>query len=194
MKTMGTPLYTIKTNEAVLVPQKDRSVLHGVKVAVWVIAAVILLASIVFRDNILSELNWGARCLLFALAIGTCFIGPEKVNVLSPIEIRFYDTCMVLYRPKRYYSPRVTRREINIMQYSDISKCLYKANLCRLHFYGTVKATWFNYRKNGELSDTPAYDRVVKDTLLYIRTRYSDVDFVTEIEAHSPIKVTVENG
>lgn len=165
-----------------------------IKVTIWVILAIILLASFVFRENIFSELNWTARCLLFALAIGTCFIGPKKVNTPSPIELQFYDSYLVLYRPKRYYSPKVTRCEINTMKYSDITKCLYKAESQRIHFYGTVDAKWFNFDKTGAMSKTPTYDRVVRDTLLYISTRCSDVDFVSEIEAHSPIRVTVENN
>ena len=189
-----TPNHVLKTSEAVLKPARDNSSAHKIKVTIWVVVAIILMASFVFRENIFSELYWTARCLLFALAIGTCFNGPKKVNMPSPIELQFYDSCLVLYRPKRYYSPKVTRREINTMKYSEITKCLYKAESQRIHFYGTVDAKWFNFDKTGAISKTPTYDRVVHDTLLYISTRCSDVDFVSEIEAHSPIRVTVENN
>lgn len=189
-----TPNYVLSTNEAVLMPARDNSPAHKIKATVWVVVAIILIASFVFRENIFSELNGAAKCMLVALAICTCFIGPQKVDMPSPIELQFYDSYMVLYRPKRYYSPKVTRREINTMKYSDITKCLYKAESQRIHFYGTVDAKWFNFDKTGAMSKTPTYDRVVHDTLLYISTRCSDVDFVSEIEAHSPIRVTVENN
>ena len=188
------PNYVLKTNEAVLMPTSEKSAAQKIRVAVWVILAIILIASFVFQDNLLGELNWTARCLLFALAIGTCFIGPKKVNVPSPIELQFFDSYLVLYRPKRYYSRKVTRLEINTMKYSDITKSLYKAESQRIHFFGTVEAKWFNFDKTGTMSKEPTYDRVVQDTLLYISTRCSDVDFVSEIEAHSPIKVIIENN
>ena len=186
--------YIIKTYESVLIPQKGKSKLRGVKVAVWVIVAVIVLASIIFQDNIFSELSWTTRCLLIAVAIGTCFIGPKKIETPSLIEIQFYDQYMILYRPQRYYSARVTRREFNKMNYSDISRCVYKADVQRIHFYGTVEAKWYNFNKEGVLNNVPDYDRIVKDTLLYISTKCSDVDFVSEIEHNSPITVTVENN
>lgn len=188
------PNYILKADEAVLMPTKDNTSFHKIKVTVWVILAIILMLSFVFRENIFGQLNWTSRCLLIALALGTCFIGPKKANVPSPIEIRFYDTYLVLYRPKRYYSSRVTRCEFNTMKYSEITKCLYKTESQRLHFYGTVDAKWFNFDKAGVVSEKPTYNRVVEDTLLYISTRCSETDFVSEIEAHSPIKVEIENS
>ncbi len=188
------PNYVLKTNEAVLMPQKDNSKIHRIKVAVWVIVAVIVIASFVLGISVFSEISWTARCLLIALAIGTCFIGPKRVNVPSPIELQFFDDYLILYRPKRYYNARVTRREINRMYYSEISKCLFKSESQRLHIYGTVHAKWFNYKKDGSICETPTYDRDVKDTLLYISTRCSDADFVSEIEKHSPLTVLTEKN
>ena len=188
------PNHVLKTDEAVLVPTKDKSSSHKIKVAVWTILAICLLLSFVFRENVFGDLNWTTRWLLIALALGTCFIGPKKTNVPSPIEIWFYDDYLVLYRPKRYYSFRISRCEINKMNYKDITQCLYKTESHRIHFYGTVEAKWFNFNKKGEMSREPTYNRVVKDTLLFISTRCSNVDFVSEIEGHSPIVVTIENN
>lgn len=119
----------------------------------------------------------------------------EERKYTSPIELQFYDDYLVLYRPKRYYSKKVTRMEINKMMYSDINRCVYKAKSRRIQIYGNVSATWYNYDANGMVSQTPSYNRVVTDTLCYFSTRCAnDIDFKNIIEANSPIRVTVENS
>lgn len=192
---MDNPNYVLKTQEAVLVPVNQGVGLRFLKMGVWIVVAIIVIGSFIFQLNLFSELSWTARCLLIVLAVGVSFIGGKKTDVPSPIELQFYDSYLIVYRPKRYYSKKVTRKEINKMLYSDIKRCVYKVNSQRLQIYGNVAATWYNYDANGVVSSTPNYNRMVTDTLCYLSTRCApNVDFKTEIESHSPIKVIVENS
>ena len=192
---MEAPNYILKTQEAVLVPVNQGSGLRFLKIGVWTVVAIIVIGSFLFQSNLFSELSWTARCLLIVLAVGVSFIGGKKTDIPSPIELQFYDSYIIIYRPKRYYSRKVTRMEINKMLYSNITKCIYKSNSKRLHIYGNVDATWYNYDANGVVSSTPTYSRMVTNTLCYLSTRCApDVDFKTEIETHSPIKVIIENS
>ena len=192
---MDNPRYVLKTNEAVLISQKQNGGITFLKVGVWLVVAVIVIGSLVFQDNLFSEMSWTTRCLLIAVAIGVAFVGSKKENIPSPIELQFYDDYLILYRPKRYYSKKVSRMEINKMMYADIKRCVYKSRSQRIQIYGNVSATWYNYDANGMISQTPSYNRTISDTLCYFSTRcVNDVDFKTEIEAHSPIKVVVENS
>lgn len=192
---MDKPNYVLKTDEAVLVPVNQGSGLKILKTGVWIVVAVIVIGSFIFQTNLFPEISWTARCLLIVLAVGVTFLGGKKSDIPSPIELQFYDSYLVIYRPKRYYSKRVTRMEINKIPYSDITKCVYKSKSKRLHIYGNVDATWYNYNDEGVVSSTPTYNRTVTDTLCYFSTRCApDVDFKSEIEAHSPIKVIIENS
>ena len=186
---MDKPNYVIHTQEAVLMPKNPNSPLYKIRAAVWIAVAILFVGSFVF------PLGQGleTRLLLIFIAIGACFLGPKKINVPSPFEIRFYDTFMVIYRPKRYYDRKTTRREFYKIMYSDVTKCVYQVNIQRLHIYGTVYAVWFNYKKDGSVNEAPSYDRIVQNTLVYARVKWSDLSLVKEIEAHSPIKVTVNN-
>ena len=59
--------------------------------------------------------------------------------------------------------------------------------------YGDVETIWYNYHKDGTLPEKPTYHRTVKGGLCYFYTSASpEVDFVAEIETHSPIRVVVE--
>lgn len=192
---MENPNYTLKTQEAVLVPVNQSSGLRFLKIGVWVVVLVIVIGSFLFQQNLFSELSWTARCLLIVLTVGVTFLGGKKMDVPSPIELQFYDSYLIIYRPKRYYSRKVTRMEVNKMLYTDITRCIYKARSQRLQIYGNVAATWYNYDSNGVVPPSPTYDRMVTDTLCYLSTRCApNVNFKFEIEAHSPIKVVVENS
>lgn len=187
------PNYVLKTNEAVLVSKNSKAI-SVFKTAVWVIVAVIVLGSLVFQKNLFAEITWSTRILLIVIALGVLFIGGKKENIESPMELQFFDDYLVIYRPKRFYSKKVTRMEINKMMYSDIKRCVYKAKSKRVHIYGHVLAKWYNFDAQGIPAQTPTYDRFVKDTLCYFSTRCAqDVDFVSIIENNSPIRVDVED-
>lgn len=192
---MDSPKYVIQTEEAVLIPTKQRSGFTFLKIAVWIVVAVIVLGSLLFQDNLFSELSWTARVLLIVLAFGVTFLGGKKEYAPSPMELQFYDDHLVLYLPKRYYSKRVARMEINQMKYSEISKCVYKTKSQRIHLYGNGTSIWYNYKADGTISQTPTRVRNYTAGLIYFNTQLAnDIDFKTEIENHSPIHVIVENS
>lgn len=191
---MDRPNYVIQTDEAVLVPTKQSGGFTFFKTGVWIIVAVIVIGSLLFQSNLFFELSWSARILLIVLALGVTFFGEKKEYAPSPMELQFYDDYLVLYLPKRYYSKRLTRMEINQMKYSDITKCAYKTKSQRIHLYGNGTSTWYNYRADGTIPQTPTEVNNYTKGLLYFNTRLATgVDFKTEIENHSPIKVIVEN-
>lgn len=192
---MDKPNYVLRTNEATLERKEDSNIVRLFRVGVLVVVAIIVMGSFIFQENLLTGLSWTTRCLLIAVAIGALLFGKKKEDVPSPIEIQFYDNYLILYRPMRVYNKKVTRMEINKMMYSDIKKCVFKTRLQRVHIYGRVYATWYNFNTEGCVSQTPTYDRVVEDTLCFFRTLFAtDIDFKKEIEEHSPIKVIVENS
>ncbi len=191
---MNNPNYVLKFNEAVLEKKEDSTIIKIFRISVLLVIAIIVLGSFLFQENLLSEFSWMTRCLLIVIVIGALIIGKKKDDVPSLVEIQFYDEYLIIHRSKRIYSKKVIRMEINKMMYCDIKKCVVKTKLQRVHIYGRVYATWYNYNSDGCVSQTPTYERVVDDTLCYFRVLFaSDVDFKKEIEEHSPIKVIVEN-
>lgn len=192
---MDKPNYVIQTNEAVLIPTKQSSGFTFLKTGVWIVVAVIVLGSLLFQDNLFSELSWTAHVFLIVLALGVTLLGGKKEYVPSPMELQFFDNYLVLYLPKRYYSKYVTRMEINQMKYSEITKCVYKSKSQRIHLYGNGTSIWYNYNADGTIPQTPTQVRNYNAGLIYFNTQLAtDVDFKTEIEKHSPIQVVVENS
>ena len=188
------PNYVLKANETISVPKKQSKGFMFLKIGVWIVVAIIIIGSLVFQNNLFSELSWAARILLIALALGITFLGGKKEDIPSPMELQFFDDHLVLYLPKRYYSKNVTRMEINEMKYSEITKCVYKTKSQRIHLYGSGTSTWYNYNPDGTIPNHPTQIKNYTDGLIYFDTRLEpNVDFTAEIEAHSPLQVLIEN-
>ena len=95
----------------------------------------------------------------------------------------------------KYYSKKLSRREYFKIEYKDVSKCKFLANSPskRIHIYGNVHAVWYNLNEDGSLPQQPTYDRIVNGTLIYFTTfQNENINFVREIEEHSPLKVEIE--
>lgn len=187
---MEEPNYVLKANEGVLVPKNEN--LSKLKVAVWIIVGVILIVSIVFQDNLFSELSWSARIMLVVLAVGLSFAGGNK-RVPSPFEIQFYDDYLIVYREKKYYNKNLIRKEYDKFFYKDITKCQYRTQTKQINIYGIIEGIRYKYRKDGSLPENPSYHRTTNGGICWFYTTESpEIDFVAEIERHSPIKVSVE--
>lgn len=186
--------YVLHTNEIAWVPKKDMTFFAKMKPFFMGLIVVILVMSIVFRENILSELNWSARILLIILFIKTAAAKRDE-EAPSPIDLVFYDDRIVLYRPYHYHSRRLQRREWQTMYYRDIEKCVYRAQTQKMCFFGTADCLSYDFTKDGRLSKTPSFQKHVEKGLCYFYTKFcTDVDLAGEIEAHSPIKVIIEDN
>ena len=190
MENNENPNYVLKFNETVRKTVKDIN--YKIKIVVIIIIAIIILGSIIFQDNLFSELSWTARILLISLALGVMFTDKTE-KIKSPIEIRFYNDYLVVYREKRYYSGRISRKEYNKFLYKDITKCYYNNNTKRFDIIGKVESIWYNYNTDGTIPNNPTYNRVVDGGICYFYTDLEqEVDLIKEIKEHSPLKVEIQ--
>lgn len=188
------PNYILKANEDVSMPKNDTKskTLSWVKKTTLIIVAILIIGSFIFGDNLFSELSFSAKSLLIALIMGLFFTKTTE-HVPSPFEIWFFDEYFVVYRLKRYYSKKVSRKEFNKFFYNDIEKCTYNNVTKRFDIIGKVDAYWYDYNKDGSVPTEPTYHRIVDGGICYFYTGMSqEIDFVKEVEEHSPIKIQIE--
>ena len=189
---MNDPIYVLKANESAWAPTQNAKQVVFVKNAVRVILVILLLGSFVFDDNLFGELSLTAKALLIALFLGTCF-AQDKQKVAKPFEIRFYEDYLVLYREKRYYSPKLSRREFDKFLYKDIEEIVYRTDTHRINIYGIVEGKWYNYNKDGSLPEKPSYHKTT-DSLAYFYTNEApEVNFVEVFEKYTPVKVKIQD-
>ena len=187
---MNEPNYILKATEAVLVPAESK--VGWIKKAPLVIVGIIVVASILFQENIFMEMSVTPRFLLIGLVIWS-FTGNNSKWEPSEFEIRFYDEYLEIYREKRYTINNLYRKCCDTIYYKDIKKCHFRKKTSQIIFFGYMKTCRYNYRTDGTLESTPVLDKYV-DTNCFFYTGLSDVDFIKEIEEHSPIKVEIRNS
>lgn len=192
---MKKPNYVLKTNEAVLKPVGPGKLPDWLRKSIGVILIILIIGSIIFKDNLFAKLPWFIQIVFIVLCIFAPFSGPKKDYFPSEIEIQFFDDYFVFYRPKMYYDKRTTRKEICVMRYAEVTECVYKNKSQRIHIYGNGTTTWWNYKKDGTLPNNPTKVNPFTRGLLFFSTRYCEpVNLIKEIEEHSPIRVIEENN
>ena len=188
---MEKPNYVLKANEAVVMPIEMTKKEKIIKTAIIIVLIVIMFGSFLLDVNLFSELPWTTRVLLIALVFW--FFSYQKTDWQpSPMELQFYDEYLILYLPKRYISRRITRREYSKMKYSEITRVEFEKKSQRFHIYGDGVCTWYNYKKNDLLPEKPTKVNEFEGGMIYFNVRLEkDIDFIKEIETHSPLKVEV---
>lgn len=187
------PNYVLKFNETDSRKVKDRN--YYIKKAVVIIIAIIVIFSIIFGENLFLELSWTARILLIAFALGILFTG-KKEDVPSPAELRFYDDYLLLFLERKYYSERSIKQEYLKMKYSDITKVKYLPNTSnkRFQIYGNGHSLHYDLKKDGNISKKASRDKMFEKGMIYFSTNLNqNIDFIKEIEEHSPLKVEIDN-
>lgn len=188
------PNYVLKFNETDRKKIKDKN--YFIKKIIVIIIGIIVIASIIFGENLFLELSWTARILLIALALGVLFTGKSE-DVPSPAELRFYDNYLVLFLHRKYYSDRCIRQEYLEMKYNDITKVKYLPNTSnkRFQIYGNGRSLHYDVKQDGSLSKEPSRDKLFQEGMIYFSTNLNqNIDFIKEIEDHSPLKVEIDNA
>ena len=188
------PNYVLKFNETDSKKVKDST--YFIKRAVIIIIAVIVISSIIFGDNLFLELSWTARILLISLALGMLFTSKTE-DLPSPAELRFYDDYLVLFFHRKYYSEKCIRQEHLEMKYIDITKVKYFPNTSnkRFQIYGNGHSIWYDIKADGSIPTQPTEDRTYEKGMIYFSTNLNqNIDFIKEIEEHSPLKVEIDNS
>ena len=180
---MSEPKYILKANERVLIPKNNSFALYIVKKALWIIIAVLVIASLALRVNLFSEMSLGIKCLFVGLVILVIYKGGNKPQP-SPFEMRFYEDYLVIYREKHYYDRKTSKMEYNKMYYTDIRDCDFNKKIERVTLHGVVEGTWYNYKKDGTLPQEPNYHKTTDSQCYFYTTFAQNIDIVAEIEQH----------
>lgn len=181
--------YIIKTQENMRMPKDDKA--NAIRKAVLIIITVLIIGSLIFGTNLFGELSRMAQVLLIIVFVRTLFTGGNEL-VPFPIELRFYDDRLEIYRDFVYYGKNKNRREMYIFQYSDIQQCVFNKASSHMMIKGEVYVEWFNYRKTGEASSNPTVAKKDLGLCHFYTNADSSIDVVREIQEHSPIKITIK--
>lgn len=190
---MDTPKYVLKFNEGFMVPKKESLAKDIVKVLLLIYGIGFIIAWFIMGSDIFKEIpvvTW--LCVILAVT----FIRQQGgyVRKPSPCELWFFDDYMVQYCERRYYKKNNIRKEYYKFYYKDIKRCLYRTVVNKIDMIGIVEATFYKYDKDGNIIEKPCHHITADSISVFYTVFEPDIDFVKEIEEHSPIKVEFENS
>lgn len=191
---MKEPNYVLRFNEMSLAPKDNYKLIKGLKITVIIIWIAAVLSAIIFGGDLFEGVSGIALCILIILSVKLLFTSTLH-RIKRIFELRFYDDYLVAYRPETLISPSSRRAEYFTMYYKDIEKCHYRTGAKRISFYGKGDCKYYYYKKDGTLPELPSHHKTSELGMFYF---YVDgepnIDFVAEIEQHSPIKVEITNN
>lgn len=183
--------YVIKLNQAVFTQIQDNKSQIILKNCILSIIGIIVVCSLLFDFG---ELSWSVR--LFLMSIIFTFSGEKKEYIPYAMELYFNDDYCEIHTSKEYYSiRRLRKKEIFMMKYSEISKCVFKTKSNRIQIYGNGKSQCLIYNKDGSLLETQTEEHHFTNGMICCNTQFAtEIDFIKEIENHFPLKVKIENN
>lgn len=186
---MDQPHYVLKSMENMREP-KDQRVTTAKNISLTIIA-VALLGSLIFKIDVFGLPSSSGRMMLVVLFVIIVFHQTMHF-VPYPIELRFYDDRIIIIRDHIYYSKKLTRKEVYVFQYADMERCNFNKSANRMEFRGLSYIEWYPYDRAGGPSQIPSTTKTCKNFFYFYTHADPNVDFVREIEEHSPIKITKE--
>lgn len=187
------PNYILKLNETAFVPINNNSTIAKLKPIILGILLVLVIGSFIFGDNLFSELSLLSKVLLLGLIIAVARVKTTERQP-STLEIHFYDDRLILYRDKIIRTRKVTQREYFTIKYENISECVKRTTAEKICFHCTYDGLCYRYNSDGTLNQTPHFNKTVNNGLVFFYYDFErNRDFVSEIEAHSPLKIKIED-
>lgn len=178
-----------------MVPINQPLSMRIVKKLLFFVIILWVLGSVVFGENLLAETSALTKVLLVGVVFYVISNGGFREEWQSfPMELRFYEEYMIIYRPIHFYDKRCSRKIIDKIKYSDITQCVYREHSKKIYIYGDMHTTWYKLKKDGTAPDTPGFDKFVTKTVVWFDCRCeNEVDIRQVMEEWSPVQVLVES-
>lgn len=186
------PNYVLRTNEAILNPHSQPKGEKNFRWAVLTAIALLMLYSFITGNNLFSALPWFGWVGLGLVVIRAIF-RPKPSNNSSRMEIRFFDDGIVLYQTRRNPAKQITRKQLTAFMYDNIAQVTHKKENKLIQILGAGTSVWYDSDSQGNLPETPTKKQSFSKALVQFSTTLApELDFVQEIEDHSPLKVVIE--
>lgn len=193
MRKQIQPNYVLRFMDAHSVVVNGGGAAGKVQKACLFIIAFYVIVSMLLRENLFGEMSgYTIGVLLATLFFSSMMKRTEWAP--CPIELRFYDDYLVVYRDYvPYKNGKKLRQEWAEFRYEDIRLVRWRLKANRVLIEGIVHGVYIWYDDHGNLTDKKKYDKITDSGFIFNTHNMGEIDLATEIETHSPLKVEVCN-
>jgi len=189
---MKKPNYVLKFNESVYIPKNETTFYIVMKWILIVILIVMGIGQIISGGELFEEFSIATWICLISYIIAIVKMGGWKENP-SPCELQFYDEYLIFCRPKTYYTKNRINTQFYKLKYSDISTCRHRTVAKQIKIKGKSEFTMYKHYRNGEIDhQKPPVHKKEGGGFWFVTIFSPEIDFVKEIEEHSPLKVEID--
>jgi hypothetical protein len=187
------PNYILEFKDSIPVPKNETTVFLIIKTVHIILLFIVLIDVIFFKDALRLGGSFGFWSCFIIVGLYVLKEGGFRMTE-CPAQLWFYDDYMIKYVPHNYYSKNSIRREYSKLYYKDAKECWNRVNSKKIEIHGMMELTYFDYNKDGTLKEKPSFAKTCDFLIRFYTYREPDIDFVKEIEAHSPLKMEIRNS
>lgn len=190
---LGQPNYVLKFDDAISVYIDGGGIWGKIQKICLIVIGIFVVASFVFHENLFREMSGYAVGMLIAILV-VSWVKKKREWRAFPIELRFYDDSLVIYRdqvPRE--DGKKLRQEWSFFKYEDIKLVRWQLKAKSVVVQGIMHGIYICYDENGQLTEKKKYDKITDSGCIFNTHNMGDIDLVREIEEHSPLKVEVSN-
>lgn len=186
------PNYVLNFNDTTF--RKIQNKYSKIKKLTSISIIIIVIISMILSKLSIFKISWLTGIALICFAMGI-FLSEKSEEIITPAQFQFFNDYLILIKFNNYYGKNKIRREYFKIQYKDITGCKFLVNTSskRIYMYGkNVHIVFYNLNKDGSLPEKATYDKIKSKNLIYFTTyQNNNIDFVKEIEKHSPLKLEI---
>lgn len=94
---MEETIHISKDTQMMYETKNPNKILYGLKICLWIIFLLIIVFSLIFKENIFKSVSWTTSALFFAALIGVSIASGGTKEVPTPIEIQFFKDYFIVY-------------------------------------------------------------------------------------------------
>lgn len=181
---MDIPRYVLRTNQNISV---EKFQLFGTIQSILMMITFFIVGAWILKFPLVRLISWQIRIGIIAIST-IIFIIPNKKTILSPFEIQFYNDYLIIYHERYHVPPSI--KQFEKVFYRDIERCQYSRKEKKIEIFCVVQRKYYLEEGKGRYSE-PRYIPPKRDICVFYTNVEPIIDFVQEIQRHSPIKVVV---
>lgn len=151
-----------------------------IRYTVLSIIGIFFFTKVFFALDLYQDLSSLPKMLLGLLLVESLLFGKESKDHTSPFSIEIFDEYFLITESQRYYSKKVTKKNIIRFEKDQLDKVEYDLVTKRLFFWGSFEITIFDFNEDGTIPKEPTSIIVQNKSYWNLRLFNDDIEKIAQ--------------